>query len=122
MIVISGEALYWIGIGLIVAPMPVGAFAWYTWLRRTRNRTVLAVLVVLSASYLLQGLDLITRNVVGPDYSTRRMVTIEINVVLGLIMLLVSLLPTHPQRVHLSLFSFLVTLAWLQLAMVAVVV
>jgi len=121
-IVLTGEAFYWIAIGLLLAPLPAGAFAWRSWLRTNKNRTVFWVLIVVSASYLLQILDLVSRDFVGPDYSARRIWTIQINVALGLLMLLVSAIPTHPQRALLSLFSFLVTLAWLQLASVAFVV
>jgi len=121
-VVVTAEAMYWIGVGLLLAPLPAGALAWYHWARMTRNRTVLVVLVLVSMSYLLEVLDLVSKVFVGPDYSHRRILTIESNLALGLLMLVVSVLPTHPQRWSLFFFGLFVALGWLQLGMVASVV
>lgn len=109
-------------VALLAAPLPACVFAWVAWLRSPKNRLVMVVLVVLTTSYLLLVLGLAVRNVIGPDYSPRRSLTIETNTWVTLATLPFSAFRGQPQRGSLLIFGVLLTLAWLYMGVVSVAV
>ena len=116
------DLLYAGAVALLAAPLPACVFTWVAWVRSPKNRLALIVLVVLTTSYLLLVLGLAVRNVVGPDYSLRRSLTIETNTWVTLATLPLSVLRGQPQRGPLLIFGVLLALAWLYLGVVSVAV
>lgn len=113
------DPLYVGSVALLAAPLPAGVVAWYRLRRMGAGRGTVIPLVLLSASYLELLLGLLVRNLIGPDYSDRRAITIDVNIVVALATTLWLAFRGHPARVPGNAFGLLVTLGWLYLALVS---
>lgn len=113
---------------LAVVPLIPLTVTWMRFIRdaRTEAPTDIArvrletVLTSLSLGLLLAGL--IWNPILGPDYSTRRLTTIYVNLVLMVVVAATAALGTRRYKLSLTISGLLVALEWAYLAVVSSVV
>ena len=123
-----GERAAWaiVTAALVLPAVPIGV----SWRRMAKapalgvlvHPAARSVLVLVTCSQVLLMLGLAARDVVGPDYSTQRSVTIIVNLILMAAATMVALARGGPLRWPLTVSSAWVTTSWFyMLAMSAVV-
>jgi|SRR6266508_4634125 len=121
------EMIMYLAVVLLLAlPVCPLALAWGRLIRMSRSSVQLGaaptLLLVMTTSYLLLLLGLVLKNILGPDYSTRRFATIYLNLTVMLMITLWTSLKGSPLRSLLIVVSALLTALWAYLAIVSSVV
>ncbi len=108
------EMIMYLAVVLLLAlPVCPLALAWGRLIRMSRSSVQLGaaptLLLVMTTSYLLLLLGLVLKNILGPDYSTRRFATIYLNLTVMLMITLWTSLKGSPLRSLLIVVSALLT-------------